>query len=194
MRDYSDRRVATRPLIERFLIVCEGAKTEPNYFRAFRVPKEVVTVLGLGSNTVRLVEQAITRASQGEWDQVWCVFDRDSFPSRNFNEALELAARHNIQVAYSNQAFELWYLLHFHYCDAAIARAEYCAKLTALLGRPYEKNSEAMYEDLEEKQADAIRNAARLLNQYSPCRLESDNPSTTVHRLVQALNRFVNRD
>jgi hypothetical protein len=194
MRDYSDRRVATRPLIERFLIVCEGEKTEPNYFRAFRVPTAKVVVRGLGSNTLRLVAEAIELRSMDEWDQVWCVFDRDSFPAQNFNEALALAERHSIRVAYSNEAFELWYLLHFHYYQAAISRTEYCTRLTALLGRPYEKESRTMHEDLEEKQADAIRNASRLLDLYSPCRPECDNPSTTVHLLVQELNRVANRD
>jgi hypothetical protein len=193
-RGYSVRRVGIREPIERFLIVCEGEKTEPSYFRSFRVPKDIITVIGLGANTVSLVKQGIERAQEDEYDQVWCVFDRDSFPAEMFNEALALAERHGIRVAYSNEAFELWYLLHFSYHDAAISRLEYRRKLTLFLGRPYAKNCENMYEELEEKQESAIRNAARLYSQYSPCRPECDNPSTTVHLLVQELNRFVNEE
>ena len=40
---YTKRSVGTRETVQRFLVVCEGEKTEPNYFRSFRVPKNVVT-------------------------------------------------------------------------------------------------------------------------------------------------------
>ena len=53
------RRVNFRELRQRFLIVCEGENTEPNYFNSFRVPGEVIDVRGIGENTVRLVERAI---------------------------------------------------------------------------------------------------------------------------------------
>ncbi|MEP7343188.1 MAG: RloB family protein [Acidobacteriota bacterium] len=89
-----------------------------------------------------------------------------------------------------NEAFELWYLLHFHYYDAAIPRREYCAKLTDLLGHKYEKNSKTIYDELLSRQATAIRNAEKLFSSYKPCKPESDNPSTTVHLLVKALNEL----
>ncbi|MDF5732679.1 MAG: RloB family protein, partial [Rhizonema sp. PD38] len=117
-RGYHDRKVNIRDLGERFLIVCEGEKTEPNYFKSFRVPgKVVIDIRGLGNNTIGLVEEVVIIKNDAEYDQVWCVFDRDSFPRKDFNAALALATRENIQVAYSNEAFELWYLLHFHYYD-----------------------------------------------------------------------------
>jgi len=53
------RRVNVRELRQRFLIVCEGEKTEPNYFNSFRVPKAVVEVVGVGMNTVDLVRKAL---------------------------------------------------------------------------------------------------------------------------------------
>jgi len=43
-RGYSPRKVNTRDVKSRFLIVCEGEKTEPNYFKSFRVPKKVIDV------------------------------------------------------------------------------------------------------------------------------------------------------
>jgi len=119
------------------------------------------------------------------------VFDRDSFPARNFNAALELARQHSIKVAYSNESFELWYVLHFEYLNSGIHRADYVSKLHRLLGHRYEKNSDMIYEELEGRQQDAIRNATRLLSLYSPRNPEHDNPSTTVHELVAELNRFV---
>ena len=57
-RGYSSRKVETREVRQSFLIVCEGEKTEPNYFRSFRVPKNVVEidVQGLGENPSKLVK------------------------------------------------------------------------------------------------------------------------------------------
>ena len=191
-RSYSKRQVETRELIERFLIVCEGEKTEPNYFESFRVPKYIRDICGLGANTVSLVKEAVKlRDDDGDYDQVWCVFDRDSFPAQNFNAAIALAKQEDIKVAYSNEAFELWYLLHFNYYDTGVPRKDYIKKLDNLLGHKYEKNSETIYDELEGKQQAAIKHAKKLLKQYSPPKPECDNPSTTVHLLVEQLNRFI---
>ena len=59
------------------------------------------------------------------------------------------------------------------------------------LGHKYEKNSEKIYEEILDKQADAIRNAKRLIKTYKPRNPEIDNPSTTVHLLVLELNKFI---
>ena len=184
------RRVDVRELRQRFLIVCEGAKTEPNYFQSFRVPKAVVDVRGVGRNTVSLVRKALELRDEDDYDQVWCVFDKDDFSLQNFNAALALAKQNHINVAYSNEAFELWYVLHFNYHQAATKRDRYARLLTKLLSTPYEKNLSDMYERLESRQETAIRNAEKLLNRYDPPDPARDNPSTTVHLLVQELNRF----
>lgn len=192
-RPYSIRPVGTREIKERFLIVCEGRKTEPNYFRAFRVNRNVVsiTVRGTGRETLRVVNEAIAMKNSDDYDQVWCVFDRDSFPREHFSKAIELATRNGIEVAYSNLSFELWYLLHFHFNDTSLSQRDYEKKLSIELGHNYTKNSETIYGELLEKQATAIRNAKRLLKCYSRPKPEHDNPSTTVHLLVEQLNKFL---
>lgn len=190
-RSYSARTVETRETYERFLIVCEGEKTEPNYFKSFRVPRDVIDVRGIGDNTIRIVEEAIRLKEKDSYDQVWCVFDRDSFPSDRFNAAFILSEENDIKIAYSNEAFELWYLLHFNYYDSAISRKQYGDKLSELLGYKYEKNSNSIYDDLLDKQPDAIRNAKKLLLNYNPENPEKDNPSTKVHCLVIELNKFI---
>ncbi|MBX7259979.1 MAG: RloB family protein [Candidatus Hydrogenedentes bacterium] len=188
-RGYDQRRVNTRPLRTRFLIVCEGEKTEPGYFKSFRVSKAVVDIRGLGYNTRSLVEKTIEISNTGQYDQVWCVMDKDSFSDEIFNAALQLAKNNDIQVAYSNEAFELWYLLHFHYYNTGITRQQYIDKLDGLLGSPYRKNRPDMYDLLTTLQRDAIRNAENLLATYVPSQPARDNPSTTVHLLVQELNK-----
>lgn len=188
------RRTFVRDPRDRILIVCEGEQTEPQYFEEFRLTN--VTVRGTGFNTDSLVQYAIrlrnkAKREKESYDQVWCVFDRDSFPAKNFNDAFILAEQNGIKVAYSNEAFELWYLLHFNYYDTGMSRSNYCVKLNSLLGFKYEKKCPIMYEVLLDKQADAIRNASSLLSQYPSPNPEKDNPSTTIHFLVTELNRWL---
>ncbi|MCH8963291.1 MAG: RloB domain-containing protein [Bacteroidetes bacterium] len=110
--------------------------------------------------------------------------------ARFANHTVALFEKHGIKVAYSNEAFELWYVLHFNYHQSATARRLYVGMLNNLLGVPYEKNRLDMYERLEDRQETAIRNAERLLNNYDPPDPARNNPGTTVHLLVQELNRF----
>ncbi|MEH2055029.1 MAG: RloB family protein [Nostoc sp.] len=192
-RGYSPRKVNTREVKQRFLIVCEGAKTEPNYFRSFRVPKNVaeIDVQGLGENPSKLVESAKYLNKQEEYDQIWCVFDRDSWTIEDFNNAIKNAEDQGFKVAYSNESFELWYVLHFEFLNTGIPRSDYLKKLTCLFGRTYKKNSETIYDELFDKQPIAIKNAENLLKQYNPHIPAKDNPSTRVHLLVQELNKFI---
>ena len=183
---------------KRILIVCEGEKTEPNYFRSFRVTSATVIVRGLGTNTINLVSTALQLKEKAivdhtPYDQVWCVFDRDSFAAADFNDALRVAAENNMEVAYSNEAFEVWYLLHFSYFHTGVSRDRYKQKLTRCLGKEYKKNSKLMYDELLNKQSQAIRYAKKLLTEeYPTLNPEADNPSTTVFRLVEELNKNLN--
>lgn len=192
---YHNRKTDQRELIPRFLIVCGGEVTEPIYFKSFPVRTRPTVlnldVIPLKKDPVAVVRKAIHYRKQKPYEQVWCVFDRDETTSNDFNEAINLANQHNIQVAYSNEAFELWYLLHFGYLDSAVSRHDCCQKLTERLGTLYLKNDEKMYERLKSRQPQAIQHAKRLLAQYTPPNPVQDNSSTTVHRLVEALNQYI---
>jgi|WetSurMetagenome_2_1015567.scaffolds.fasta_scaffold161785_2 hypothetical protein len=196
-RGYVDRRVAVRDPRPRILILSSGERTELNYFNEFPLDRDRVTprTESINASPGDLVREAeVFRRRTGHTrprDQVWCVFDRDEFTAEEYNEAVQGAAGRGLRVAYSNEAFELWYLLHFDYVDAAISRADLCEKLSVRLGRLYRKNGATMYVDLRDRQARAIANAERLLAQYDGRNPAAENPSTTVHLLVQALNRFL---
>jgi hypothetical protein len=189
-----ERNVEVRPEYQRLLVVCEGAKTEPLYFQQF--PKragDVVTVKGLGRNTLSLVEKALElRDKDGHFDETWVVFDRDSFSPELIEQALALAAREAVHAAWSNEAFELWYLLHFEYNDTARSRDQYGECLTRYLKRDYQKNDPMMYETLLPLQWNAIRNARRLDEQRQLFQLPpaDANPCTTVYKLVERLNEL----
>ncbi len=180
---------------KRLLVVCEGARTEPLYFQRFPVRNgDVVTIEGLGMNTLSLVQQAVRlRDEDGHYDEVWAVFDRDSFPSARFNSALSLAARENVAAAWTNEAFELWYLLHFEYCEAGLSRTTYSKRLSRHLKRPYTKNDPTMYSCLLSRQPEALRNASRLRQELAGTSAVNRNPATEVDRLVLRLNALQRR-
>ncbi len=188
------RAVKTRDLRPRFLIVCEGERTEPNYFKSFRV-NAVVEVIGTGKNTKSLVEHARALQQQAKkqskvYSDVWVVFDKDDFTVDTFNQAIEQARQAGFGVAYSNEAFELWYVLHFDYMDNAITRQQYQEILTRRLERRYDKNDLTLYGRLIKLQPAATINAEKLLASYQPGHNPAqNNPCTTVHLLVKELNQ-----
>lgn len=193
-------RVTGRYDRRRVLILCEDEKSSRLYFEGFRIDRQRVefVAVGTGFNTDTLVQEAIDKKRAGQtrgepWNEVWCVFDRDSFPALNFNKAFELAGNNGIQIAWSNEAFELWYLMHFHYCDTGMSRRDYGSRLSGLMGCSYEKADAEIYAKLVQKQQDAIRNARRLEKHWSECggcNPEKSNPSTNVHKLVEFLNKL----
>jgi hypothetical protein len=196
-RGYSPRKVETREPIPTFLIVCEGEKTEPNYFKRFPVStRPEIEIVGAGCETIAVVNRAIKLKAKKSYDRIWCVFDRD--PSRvndtkqRFIDAMQLAIKERINVAYSNECFEIWYLLHYNFYDTPIPRSDYRKMLTKLLGCDYEKNSGDMYDKLEDRQPQAIKHARKLITTYDPHHPAEDNPATTVHLLVEELNNAAN--
>ena len=106
------RKVATRKVHLNYLIVCEGERTEPNYFRALVGGRNSrvldVNILGEGQSTCRLVNTAIEEREKSmiEYDRVWVVFDKDDFT--DFNEAIALANSNGIGAAWSNSAFPVF--------------------------------------------------------------------------------------
>lgn len=202
--DYFQRKTKTRKTRKRFLIVCEGEKTEVNYFKAFNVSKKIeVMVRGEGKNSVSLVEKAISiidnLKEDDSFDEIWCVFDKDNCSKEQFNQADGLAKQNNIKIAYSNEAFEVWFILHFQYLDIATSRLDYqkilntqMKKCGLLEGKEkYEKNREDMYEKLKPYQTLAITNAEKLIKDRDESKKHpfDANPSTTVHKLVEELNQ-----
>ena len=86
------------------------------------------------------------------------------------------------------------YILHFNYHHSANTRSQYLEILTRELPEKYEKNSETMYQILQDKQSIAIQNAKKLekfhddAQHFSP---SERNPSTHVYRLIEALNTLI---
>jgi hypothetical protein len=185
----SSRRESSKATRKVFLIVCEGSKTEPGYFSSFRLPKHVYDIEGCGANTGTVVKEATRLSKVHAYDEVWCVFDRDSFPRHAVNAAVLKAEQAGFNVAFSNESFELWYVLHFCYLDVAQSRDQYCGSLSGFLGKPYKKNSNEMYDLLFELQPTAIKNAKRLEKNVVNASWANRIPYTGVYLLVERLNK-----
>ena len=119
------RRDHRREPKRRFILYCEGGKTEPAYFAAFRrtFPDALIEVETVPAAGVpyTLASAAVERAqslglnpqasnSFEEGDEVWAVFDRDEHP--RIKEAIDICHRAGVGIGRSNPCFEVWLILH----------------------------------------------------------------------------------
>jgi len=214
-REDHKRKVGGTPLREYYLIVCEGEKTEPNYFKSLKekLPIGVVNYIvieGEGKNTLTLIEEAsIIRARKEKgmngrkFDHTWAVFDRESFPETNFDNAINKGEQQKRQIncAWSNEAFELWYLLHLEFVNVPMTREDYKPRiehwLTERIGQPfkYAKNRADMYDILQRygNEEQAIEWARSLDRQYVDFKYSTHNPNTKLYLLISQLNKLKQR-
>lgn len=205
-RDLSRKKASKAPL-PTILIVCEGENTEPSYFRQLRCTSVTIKPVGEGYNTISLVERAQELSRNGEYDEIWCVFDKDDYHIYQFNNAIMKAERLGFNVAYSNQSFEYWLLLHLiDHQGGALHRNRYNKLINRELGKygvTYDGDGckivtkeffDLLFsEDPTTKTSRhllAIQRAKRIysrLDHHSPAGEES---STTVHLLLQHLISF----
>jgi len=181
-------------------IICEGAETEVNYFRRFRTRYssiDIRPVVSKHKSAVYLVERAADTIRHEPYypedgDQIWCVFDRNGNTNEELNKAGGIASRRGYSVAFSNPAFELWFLLHFTDQRAYLADAEaVIAKLDAKNRIPNYSKAGDYYDVLLPKQQQAV-NRAMALQEYHknnelPLLHRESNPCTTVAELVELL-------
>lgn len=190
----SSRKAGTLESRQKFLIVCEGKKSEPNYFnwlqRRWRVNADV-KIIGAAGNPEGVVKHAIEYknppSGSHAYDQVWAVFDKDDFSDECIHKAFNLAEQERIHLAFSNESFELWYLLHFNFRDTPIGRVELCQKLTENLGRKYEKNECEPFSIISHLLLNAMRHASKLAQINGE---KCANPYTGVYLLVAEFAKY----
>jgi hypothetical protein len=124
------RTHGNRPLRQSFLIFCQG-QTEVGYFSSFRKRAKFIG----GGDALATVANAIAYKNYHEkpYDQYWVVFDKDETSHEDFNAAVNQAMQNGIQVAWSNQAFECWIIMHFRNFSHACHRNNYEALLRTYL-------------------------------------------------------------
>lgn len=190
---------------KRYLIVCEGTKTEPQYLREMlddlRIRPQTVRIApNEGASPDRVVEHALKLyeedALAGDaFDQVYCVFDRDCHTT--FDAAVQRTkdltdAGKPFAAITSTPCFEIWLLLHFGYTDqpfhATSKKSVGDQVVSALKTKPgfakYGKGHKKVYIQLKDKLADAITYADRL--HVHGAKTGSINPATDMGELIKA--------
>ena len=181
-KDWMNRRNDSRRSIhpEYHLIVTEGTKTEPLYFK--RITEIInekfhdriqLEISGEGKNTISLFEEAkrIADSSINGYKHIWIVYDTDDFSAENIDQVEVLCNQatsdgREFHALWSNQCIELWFLLHFSFFQSDLHRSEYFPKLSSCLNQisagKYEKNRTDIFDVLRPYISDAIRNAKKL--------------------------------
>lgn len=190
---------------KRFLIVCEG-QTEELYFKSFPVLTADIRLIHQGASKSALVACIPDYLVDEEYDEIWCVFDMDYKAGKNgqhddFDNAIQSAVIAGYKCAYSNDSFELWFVLHYQFIDQQQLRTFFYRTLSKYWNLNYEKNGKkrafalSIYrlldEDPNSDQGSAIQNAKKLhaLQAGKPYHLQ--NPVTTVYLLVNELNMYL---
>ncbi len=199
----------------KYYIFCEGEQTEPLYFKGFKESIESnpvyrnlvhIELQGVGAETLRVLDAAkeFVQKEAVHNAQIWCVYDKDSFPSQNFNAVSREADNLNrisndvrYCVAWSNQCIEYWFILHFAYYDADNDRKYYRRflhkKLKELGWTKYEKNNAELFRIMTEKGNPklAIRLAKRRMEECQGLTDSESAPATRVYALVQELAPYL---
>lgn len=206
--NYLKRKKANINIKPTFLIVCEGKNTEPSYFNQFRLKTANIEIVGEGYNTISLVNKTIELVAAKKYDQVWCVFDKDDFKNDSFDNAITKAKSHGLRLAYSNQAFEYWILLHLNdHQGGTIHRSDYNSMINKLLtlssvtynGKTNKLISKELFDFLlatdknyHKRRIDlAISRAKKIIKQKEGLTPAKQESSTTVYKLVEEILKYI---
>ena len=211
-KKHLERKLGRRASYDRILIVSEGTKTEPNYFREIRAAYRLHTAnvevrpSELGTSPMQVVQYAQTLFEKGDrhkniqpraFEKVYAVFDRDEH--ENYHNALALAAsldgklkndnkqQVSFQAIASVPSFELWLLLHYEDIRAPLHRNEVMRRLKLHIS-DYEKGAANAFAITAPHLAIANQRAEQLAERFSAH--TDPEPFTAIGELVTLLTRF----
>lgn len=204
-----ERKQGRRASYDRILIVSEGRKTEPNYFREIRAAHRLRTAhvevqpSELGTEPIQVVQYARALFENGDrhkriepraFEQVYAVFDRDDH--RTYFDALALAESLDGRLRNDNRqpvrfeaiasvpSFELWLLLHYEDIRSPIHRDEVMRRLKQYLPG-YEKGTGGAFAATRAHLDTASRRAQALVARCSA--YDDPEPYTALADLVSRL-------
>ena len=204
-----ERKEGRRASYDRVLIVSEGSKTEPNYFREIRSSYRLHTAnvevrpSELGTAPIQVVQYAKQLFVNGDrhknvqrraFEKVYAVFDRDDHES--YHDALALASSLDgklrndakqpvdFRAIASVPSFELWLLLHYEDVQAPLDRNEVIRRLKVRIPG-YDKGAGNAFAITAEYLAVATQRAERLAERFSAG--SDPEPFTAVVELVTLL-------
>lgn len=203
------RKQGSRASYDRILIVSEGSRTEPGYFREIRARYQlnstnvVVQPSSLGTEPLQVVEYACRLFDKGDanrgigpkqFERIYAVFDRDEHGT--FHDALTRARaldgtlkndlRKPVRFAAipSRPSFEFWLLLHFENVQHLLHRDEATNRLKRYLPE-YSKAGGRIFEQTSPKLSEAMDRARKLAGRADIA--DDTEPYTAVFQLVEVL-------
>jgi hypothetical protein len=204
-----ERKLARRASYDRILIISEGSKTEPNYFKEIRAAYRLHTANvevqpgELGTEPLQVVQYAKDLFESGDrnkqiqpraFEQVYAVFDRDDH--RTYFDALQLAESLDGRLRNDNRqpvrfqamasvpSFELWLLLHYEDIQAPVHRNEVMARLKHHIPG-YEKGAGGSFATTANRLKVATQRAQALAEKFNA--YSDPEPYTALHELVELL-------
>ena len=189
----------------RILILCEGTKTEPNYFGGLKKDQRLTSVVVRPLRSGQVGPAGLLRRVREElkedsgWDEVYCVLDHDGRDAEIDSFEKKLAAVDFqadscvTKMVLSRPCFEFWLLLHFEMTDRPFSsghRGTECEDVIKRLGRHlhgYKKNDSQVFEKCREHIHTALDNAERLRRTTHSLPESPAASQTQVETLVQRL-------
>jgi hypothetical protein len=198
------RTAAKRDSYDTVLIVCEGEKTEPYYFKELRDDLRLshfnieITGSSQGSAPINVVNHALQ--NHKNYDKTFCVFDQDQHSS--YQKALdkirkrENFRKHSVTAITSVPCFEFWLLLHFRMTTRQFAAVSgsICDQVIKDLKNDlpdYHKGYHGIYRKLKTRLPQALKNARKVAVHCET--VGTDHPSTRIHELVIYLQTLKER-
>lgn len=207
-KDLARRKGEKKPLIK-ILIVCEGEKTEPMYFKDLieyydLLTASVIDVSGdCGSSPMCVVrhakeQQKIMMEQGAPYDKIYVVIDKDAHV--DYLSALDVIRRSQPNKTWvavnSIPCFEYWLLLHYTYSTKEYKSLpgnssgnQIVSELKKYI-KEYEKATKGIFlktlNSLESKNLNEVITKAKSSLQAAESS-GTDNPSTRVHELIEKL-------
>lgn len=176
------------------LIVCEGPVTERQYVEGLGqvVGNSGVNVIISSKHGVprTIVDAAkeecleLRAIHREEYDEVWCLFDRDKHP--HFEESIQIALDRGYLLAVSNPCIELWLWLHHRPSPGARTHTHMQKMLEQELDPNYDKSirPDFYFPNLKMAVAAAFRLDKEAREDGE---LPYRNPSTSMYKLVLSM-------
>ena len=177
-----------------FVVICEGAKREKNYFEFFQQFSQRIKITVLPPennasapnhflNRAREYEEAVGLSNS---DRLWFVSDRDRWKEKVLREiASTCDETSNWQLAISNPCFEVWLFMHFE--DITVTSADSPQKfkqaLDALSPSGYQVMAFAPRIEEATKRAKA--------SDTNPDHFMPDLPGTKVYQLAEQMLEYL---
>lgn len=164
-----------------FFVFCEG-ESEVAYVShlrtQYRVPIQIIPRKSESNISVRYIDNCKREYVTTDNDKTFLMFDLD------VDGILEhLQSIPDAELLVSNPCIELWHLLHFEECHAELTQKACNRRLAKHLER-YEKGKLSLNErqQLSERTSEATARAKGLM--------PYNNPSTTIYRMIELLERL----